>query len=964
VTDNTTPRPKSDYKDTLNLPTTRFDMRASLPQREPAAVDRWRAQDTYARMIARRREQGAPRFIMHDGPPYANGHIHIGHILNKILKDVVVKYRNLSGFQAEFIPGWDCHGLPIELKAEEELRKAGKDRASMTDIELRAACRAYAERFIDIQREDFRRLLILADWDAPYKTLDPQYEADTVRELGRLIDGGYLTKGLKPVFWSWAAQTALAEAEVEYPEDAKGNPVHVSPSIYVKFPLIDPPAALQEAAAGRPISAVIWTTTPWTLPANLGISFLPGADYSLVATAAGDALILADALVDEVAKVCHLGEVERLLTFKPDDLLAFYPDSPRRTYAQHPFIADRESLLMLGEHVTLDTGTGAVHTAPGHGVDDFIIGRAYGLPILSPVDNAGRFTAEVPDYEGLNVFAVNPKVIERLAASGHLLSAPTLSVTHRYPYCWRTNKPIIFRATEQWFISIDHDTLRERALDAIAQTRWLPAWGEDRIKNMIANRPDWCITRQRRWGVPLPILYCEGCGTPMLTSAVAQKLAAFSEVETTDAWWTRPASDFAPEGATCGGCGAHGPWRKEPDIVDVWIDSGVSFAAVTDRRLGGDQGQADLYLEGSDQHRGWFHSSLLCSVATRRQAPYKAVLTHGFVMDGKGEKISKSKGNYVPPEKILSQYGAEILRIWVIAEDFSGDLRFSEDIVKQFGEAYRKLRNTWRFMLSALPDFSPDQHMSLAADLTPLDQWALLRAQDWLKRVRDGYEDYNFTSIFQETVRFANIDLSAFYLDVCKDRLYASGASWPERRAAQSTIYLILHAMLRALAPVLSFTAEEAWESLPKRADDPDSVFLTDFPQTIHPDPAATPADPAAFLAEWDLLLSTRDAALQVLEAARRDKRIGSSQQADVTLTAPAETLARLRALNTPLDALLIVSRVTLSEGDAPTNNQPVSVVVTPSSAQKCPRCWNHREDIGAVPAFPDVCGRCARALS
>jgi isoleucyl-tRNA synthetase len=948
---------EKNYKDTLNLPVTPFDMRANLPQREPATASRWLSEQIYQRMLERRRAQNAPLFVMHDGPPYANGHIHIGHILNKILKDIVVKYRNLAGFMAEFVPGWDCHGLPIELKAEEELRKTGKDRATMTDIELRAACRDYAERFINIQREDFKRLLLLADWDHPYKTLDPLYEADTVRELGQMIAGGYLTKGLKPVFWSWAAQTALAEAEVEYPEDEKGNPVHVSPSIYVKFPLIDPPKTLVDAAKSRPISAVIWTTTPWTLPANLGISFLPGADYCLVGTAAGDALILAEALVDEVVRVCKLGEVERLLTFKPEGLLAFEAGSSVQAYAQHPFIPERKSLLMLGEHVTLDTGSGAVHTAPGHGVEDFGIGRAYGLPVLSPVDNAGRFTPEVPDYQGQNVFAVNPKIVARLAESGHLLSHPNLSVTHRYPYCWRTNKPIIFRATEQWFISIDHADLRGHALKAIAQTRWLPAWGEDRIRNMIANRPDWCITRQRRWGVPLPIVYCEACNAPLLDKRVAESLATATETHNTDVWWTQPAAAFVPPDAHCT-CGSSGPWRKETDIVDVWIDSGVSFAAVTERRLGRPGGQADLYLEGSDQHRGWFHSSLLCSMMTRNQAPYKAVLTHGFVMDGKGEKISKSKGNYVPPEKMISQYGAEILRLWVAAEDFSGDLRFSEEIVKQLSEVYRKIRNTWRFMLSAIPDFDPTLHAQPFNTLSPLDVWASLRAEAWLTAVREGYEAYNFTSIIQETVRFTNLDMSAFYLDICKDRLYASAPNAPERRAAQTTIYNILVAMLQALSPILSFTADEAWLSIPKRGDLPESVFLTDFPKSLGDIPLDEAAR-VALLADWDVLIAVREVAQKELEKARREKLIGSSQQASVHISAPQEILTKLQPFASSLDTLLIVSVATLD----PTPGQSVSASVTLASAPKCPRCWNHREDIGSKPAYPDLCSRCADAL-
>ncbi len=960
----------TNYKDTMNLPQTTFPMKGGLAQKEPAILAKWAEVDLYGQIQARR--AGAPTFILHDGPPYANGNIHHGHILNKVLKDFVVKYKTMAGFRAPYVPGWDCHGLPIEHKVDVEL---GARKRDLSQVEIRRACRAYAGKWVGQQAEEFKRLGVFASWEQPYTTMTYGYEAQTLRELGRFFDSQAVYKGLKPVHWSWAAQTALADAEVEYEP-------YTAPSIYVKFPLPAPPAFIQAAAGERPVSVVIWTTTPWTLPANLAIALNPDFTYEVLGVKgdgphAGAALIMAAGLKARALKECKLAEedVEVLGSFQGEALVGRGVDDAPRHEARHPFI-DRASVLLPADYVTLEQGTGCVHTAPGHGQEDFGLGRAFGLEVLNPVDGTGRYTARFAPMEGTHVFDANPKVIEVLEERGALLSHPKLTVKiERYPHCWRTKKPIIFRTTEQWFVNMDkaiaggETTLRERALREIDRVAWVPSWGKDRIVGMMQGRPDWCLSRQRLWGVPITVFYCGACDEAIASGAVARHVASLAEAEGADAWFERPAAELVPEGFCCPACGASPEgFRKEGDILDVWFDSGVSWASVLKPMLGVEEEVADLYLEGSDQHRGWFNSSLLASALTRDKAPYRTVLTHGFVMDEAGRKYSKSSQNFVAPEKMINVDGAEILRLWVAAVDYRGDITLSPTIMNTVKDAYRKLRNTWRFLMANVSDFDPAQHRVAYGAMDPLDRWALSRTARFIRRVREAYDAYEFHAIYHAAVRYATVDLSSVYLNVLKDRLYANAPDDAARRASQTALYDILHATVRLLAPILAFTAEEVWEHMQHLPSDPASVHLTELPEA-----EASWIDDA-LEARFERLLAVGGEVARHIEALRPSKKgergpgqLGASEEADVTVAASGAELEVLRSLAPHLAEYFIVSQVEVVEG-APEGEDaqrvaPVGVKVKPSSWGKCARCWRFVASVGASAAHPELCQRCADVL-
>jgi isoleucyl-tRNA synthetase len=930
------------YKDTLNLPRTTFPMKADLPVREPMMLAHWEAMGLYARI--REARAGRDVWILHDGPPYANGHIHIGHALNKILKDLVVKSRSMFGDDAAFVPGWDCHGLPIEHQVDKEL---GHAKAAVSLIEKRRLCREYAARYVEIQREEFKRLGVLGAWADPYLTMDTRYEATIVRELGRFFGTGGVYKGKKPVHWCASCQTALAEAEVEYAD-------RTSPSIYVKFPVSPTASGRVPVLEGTRASIVIWTTTPWTLPANLAVAVHPEAAY-VIAEADGEMLIVARDRLRATLEAADLKDA-RVQEEIPGHRL-------EGLETRHPWI-DRASKVLLADYVTMDQGTGCVHTAPGHGVEDYETGLKHGLEIYNPVDDRGRFAADLPLVGGLTVWDANPVIIDELRRRGRLLAEARLD--HSYPHCWRCKSPTIFRATEQWFISMDRgapqgDTaaptsLRSSALSEIKSVAWIPSWGEDRISNMIASRPDWCISRQRAWGVPIVAFYCTGCRHILAEQRLAEHVAALMDQGGADLWYTREAADLLPPGTSCPKCGGTA-FDKERDILDVWFDSGVSHAAVLEVRPD-QRWPADMYLEGSDQHRGWFHSSLLAAVGTRGRAPYRSVLTHGFVVDGEGKKMSKSLGNVVAPQEVIDRYGAEILRLWVAAEDYRDDIRISEEILSRLAEGYRRIRNTCRYLLGNLYDFDPARDTVAGGGLHEIDRFVLHRLQRFIDRMRRAYQRYDFHLLYHGLHNFCAVDLSSFYLDVLKDRVYTSAPRSRARRSAQTAMYEILDAIVRLMAPVLSFTADEVWHAMPRRGDEPESAHLAEFP-LIRPEHVNDPLE-----ANWEALLRVRDEVLKALEEARKAKLIGTSLEAGVELFAEPDLRSLLARYEADLPMLFIVSEVSLA-GLSPEEAQgkALQARVRRATGRRCARCWTYSVTVGRNPSHPDVCARCAAVL-
>ena len=817
----------ADYNDTLNLPKTDFPMRGSLPAREPQKFKEWEEQRLYDQLIAH--NEGKPKYILHDGPPYANGDIHLGTALNKILKDIVVKYRNMSGYQAPYVPGWDTHGLPIELKA---LKKDGVDPTSIDPVSLRKLCREFAMSYVETQKAEFKSLGVLGDFDNPYITLLPEFEAKEVELFGKMAQKGYVYKGLKPVYWCTDCGTALAEAEIEYAED----PCH---SIYVKFPVRDDKGLF--TALGADLSKtwfVIWTTTTWTLPGNVAICLGPEYEYTL-AKANGEWYVMARQLVESSMKAAGITEYETVGSFRGSEL--------ERLTTRHPFL-DRDSLIIVGEHVTLDSGTGCVHTAPGHGVEDFEVCTRYPeLPVVVPVDSSGRLTKEAGPFAGLMTGDANKAIARHLEETGHLFALE--KIIHQYPHCWRCKQPILFRATEQWFCSIDG--FREAALSVLPEIKWIPDWGEKRIDAMIRDRSDWCISRQRKWGVPIPIVYCRDCGKPVVTEETISAIAELFRREGSDAWFLRDASEIIPAGVKCA-CGC-GEFVKEMDILDVWFDSGVSHAAVLEER-GQLQWPADLYLEGNDQYRGWFQSSLLTSVATTGKAPYKAVCTHGMVLDGEGRAMHKSAGNAIDPLDVIKQYGADILRLWIASSDYQSDIRLSKELLKQLADAYRKIRNTAKYLIGNLYDFDPDRDAVPFGELEELDRLALSRLKGLAEKVNAAYEAMDFHIVFHAVHNFCVVDMSSFYLDIIKDRLYCEQADGRLRRSAQTAVFTILDALTRMLAPILAFTSDEIWGLMPHRAgDNRTSVLMNELYRSVD-----VQTDPA-FEAKWKLIGLVRD---------------------------------------------------------------------------------------------------------
>jgi isoleucyl-tRNA synthetase len=921
------------YKQTLNLPHTDFPMKADLPRREPLFLKRWAEIGLYGRIRAQ--SQGRPKFVLHDGPPYANGHIHLGHALNKILKDIIVKSRQMTGYDSPYVPGWDCHGLPIEHQVGKELKAKG---GSLSKVEVRQQCRAYAEKFIDIQRAEFQRLGVLGNWDHPYLTMRPAYVAEILEEYGQFYFSGAIHRSKKPIHWCATCRTALAEAEVEY-ED------HKTPSIFVRFSLNSPSSQFPEMGQQEKVSLVIWTTTPWTLPANLAVAVHPDFEYAGIKVG-DETLVVAAELADKLMTAWGL---------KGEPVFKVPGRKLEGAQCNHPWIP-RVSQVILANYVTLEAGTGLVHIAPGHGQEDYVFGSRYNLPPYSPVDDGGRFTIEVPEFAGQPVEAANAGIIELLRQQGKLLGVEAMS--HSYPHCWRCKQPIIFRATEQWFISMAANDLRAKALAAIDRVTWIPRWGRERIYQMVERRPDWCISRQRSWGVPIIAFHCESCGGVLLTREIMAAIADRARREGIDFWFAEPVMALLPPGTTCGCGGAN--FRKETDILDVWFDSGVSWAAVVepdpDLRL-----PADLYLEGSDQHRGWFHSSLLTCVGTRGQAPYKGVLTHGFVVDGDGRKMSKSMGNVIAPQEVMDKYGAEILRLWVAAEDYRDDVRLSPDILKQLADSYRRFRNTARFMLGNLYDFDPELHWLEPGAREELDRLALSWLAQLLARVKRAYEDYEFHQAFHRLHQFCAVELSSIYLDILKDRLYVSKADSYERRSAQSTLYDLVQGLTLAMAPILSFTADEIWEYIPGSGR-PESVHLAGFPSP----PPDFPDE--ALLAKYDFLLKVRGEINRSLEEARKEKRLGTAQEAAVILaTMDGQLYDKLKGQAAELQTLAQVAELQVAsqpvEGQESQEIPGLLVTVQPAAGEKCVRCWFRYPGVGEDPRHPQVCARCRQVV-
>jgi isoleucyl-tRNA synthetase len=933
------------YKETLNLPVTKFDMKANLTVREPQIQKRWAEANLYGAI--RKARAGRERKVLHDGPPYANGEIHMGHLLNKVLKDLVVRSLSMRGFDSPYVPGWDCHGLPIEHKVMKDL---GSKAAAMDNSEIRSICHKEAMKWVGIQRDQFRRLGIEGDWDRPYLTLDPRYEAGIIDVLADLLEQGYVFRQLKPIHWCIQDRTALAEAELEYKDET-------SPSIYVNFEMVSGIPESWDPGVG-PWHAMIWTTTPWTLPANVGIAAHPDLEYAGVRytdPASGQTVqtILA---VELVAKVMELRKVQ-------DYTEVGRAKGKTLEHAQyrHPFI-DRVSPIVLANYVSVEDGTGLVHTAPGHGAEDYQTGRVYGLPTLSPVDDGGKFTSEAPAaLVGKVVFAANPVIVGMLRESGHLYH--DFSFAHSYPHCWRCKKPVIFRATEQWFIGVDRNDVRGRTLKAIDGVTWLPGWGKSRIDAMVGGRPDWCISRQRSWGVPIPALGCENCGTQLLTAETARHFRDIFRKEGANAWYTQPVESLVPPGAVCPQCGGT-KFRKERDILDVWFESGSSHRAVLDEPsygLGGSP--AFMYLEGSDQHRGWFQSSILTSVGSTGRPPFETVLTHGFVVTDQGEKMAKSGGNAVSAVKMTDQYGADVLRLYVASMDFADDVRMSERGIKEMSEAYRKIRNTFRYMLGNLGDYvSFDPSTVPVASLQEIDLWALGQWNGVIRDVREAYESFEFYRVYQRIYQFCSVTLSSLYLDVLKDRLYAEAPEGPDRRAAQFVLARLHDGLTRLLAPIIPHTAEELWDLVPASAGKTSSIHLAEWPQA---DPAF---DDDARDTRWETILAIRGDVLRELEKLRAAKQIGSAQEASVRLSSTDPELSkRLETERALLTTLTMVSEIEVADSaDAsPGLDLPaLRIRARKSTHGKCERCWNLRPAVGQSTEHPTLCDRCVKVVA
>lgn len=916
------------YKDTVILPKTDFPMKADLSQREPQWIERWKKNKIYEKMIAAR--EGQPLFTMPDGPPYANGNIHMGHTLNKCLKDITLKYRNLSQKKAVFIPGWDCHGLPIEHKVLKDIsdKKKQAPKETPSPLEIRKLCREEALKWVHHQRDQFIRLGILADWENPYLTLNPQYEAEEVRELARILKNGILYRGKKPVYWCYALQTALAEAEIEYAP-------HKSPSIYVKFPY-SPSAKFGHFDA--PVYCVIWTTTPWTLPSNLGIALNENFDYTFFKSE-NEYWLLAKDMKPLFEKETGKTLTDTGRTFKGADF--------EYEKAQHPFY-DRPSLLVLGSHVSAEAGTGMVHTAPGHGQDDYIVGLHYDLDILSPINDRAEFTQEVPEYAGLHVFKANPLIIERLQQMNHLIQVQ--QIEHSYPHCWRSKTPLIFRATSQWFIRMDDPkyNVRKMAMDAIENIQFVPDWGIKRLSAMISSRPDWCISRQRNWGVPIPVFFCNNCGHTHMTEDLLFKIADQMEKNGgIEAYFEGTTSDLLGD-ISCPQC-SDKSWNKGTDILDVWFDSGVCHAAVQNRR-DGLNAPSNLYLEGSDQHRGWFQTSLISSIASTGQPPFRALLTHNFVNDEQGRKMSKSLGNVVDPMKLIEQSGAELLRLWTSSQDYGQDINYSNESFKRVTESYRRFRNTFRFLLGNLGDFSIEKNSVPYEKMLPLDRWALGRLNQLIVTTHQAYENYEYYKVYHALNNYFTVELSAHYLDLLKDRLYTWRADGPDRRSAQTVIYHISQSLMSIMAPITSFLAEEVNDFFPEPKKK-ESIFLTNFPS---PQPNW---DHAGLAADFEKLFTFRSTVSRLLEDMRRDKKIGSSLEAQVYITASTTDFQLLKKYEASLCEFFIVSKVSLYVG-------PFLITVETAAGHKCPRCWYYSENIGTNPKHPALCPKCTGALT
>lgn len=925
-----------DYNQTLNLPKTEFPMRAGLPKREPEFLARWEANDQYKKLMEH--NEGKPLFVLHDGPPYANGDIHIGHALNKTLKDFIVRYKNMTGFKSPYVPGWDTHGLPTELAAR---KKAGiSAETNISDLELRKICRDTALGFVDIQRESFKRLGVIGEWDNPYITLKKEFEEEQIKVFATMANKGYIYKGLKPVYWCPDCNTALAEAEIEYAED----PCH---SIYVKFNVTDDLGKL--TAMGADLSKtyfVIWTTTTWTLPANVAICVGPDFEYSLIKS--GDEYyVMATDLAASAMEAKGVSDYETLGVIKGSEL--------EYMKTQHPFI-DRTSLVIVGDHVTLESGTGCVHTAPGHGIEDFIVCKNYPeIPIIVPVDAKGRLTEEAGMFAGLTTEEANKPIALHLEKIGALFALK--KIEHQYPHCWRCHKPVIFRATSQWFCSVDD--FKDEAVKAAEDVKWFPEWGKDRLQSMVKERADWCISRQRKWGVPIPVVYCQDCGKEIIDNDVMMKVSKIFGEEGSDAWFAHDTDYFLPDGFKCPHCGSDKGFDKEKDIMDVWFDSGSSHAAVC-RKRGYLKVPADVYLEGADQYRGWFQSSLLTSVAGGNGAPYKQIITHGWTVDGEGKKMSKSLGNGIAPQEIIEKYGADILRLWVASADYHADIRISPEILKQISDNYRKLRNTARYCLSNLYDFDPDNDMVENDKLEELDKYALMKLDEVLKVSRDAFEVYDYHTAAHSLHTFCVVEMSNFYFDVLKDRLYTSAPESQTRRAAQTVLYKVLDALTLMLTPILAFTADEIWQSMPHdKSRNAESPLFNEIPQ---PDFIEADAD---FIAKWERIHSVRYDVQKALELARNEKIIGKPLEAKVELFAQGELYDFLKSVEADLPEIFITSSVTVSngEGEVKGDVEGLSVTVSKADGEKCERCWKFSSTVGSDAEHPTLCAHCASVM-